>query len=72
MPTPYFGPNAQTPEQRARVLEQMQQAIPSLRVKANVHAFVRGLYAQYVAGEVSWQQVSQALEHGFGRQRNPA
>ena len=61
MTIPPFGPAAQTPEQRARVLEQMQQTIPSLRAHAQRHGFVQHLYAQYVAGELSWRQVSQAL-----------
>jgi hypothetical protein len=46
---PKFGPAAQTPEQRAWVLQQMQFMIPSLR-KAT--AQMQQLYARYVAGEL--------------------
>ena len=55
-----FGPAAQTPEQRAWVLEQMQRMVPSLRKKAT--AYTRQLYARYVAGELTWTQVSQARD----------
>ena len=57
---PKFGPAAQTPEQRAWVLAQMQRMIPSLKTKAT--AYTQQLYARYVAGELSWAQVSQARE----------
>lgn len=57
---PKFGPAAQTPEQRAWVLAQMQNVIPSLKTKATAYACQ--LYAQYIAGELSWQQVRQALD----------
>lgn len=57
---PKFGPAAQTPEQRAWVLAQMQRIIPSLKTKAT--AYTQQLYARYVAGELSWAQVSQARE----------
>lgn len=56
---PKFGPAAQTPEQRTWVLEQMQNVIPSLKTKAT--AYTRHLYSRYVAGELSWLQVRQAL-----------
>ena len=56
---PKFGPAAQTPEQRAWVLAQMQSVIPSLKTKAT--AYAKQLYARYVAGEISWPQVRQAL-----------
>ncbi|MGI4874559.1 MAG: hypothetical protein ACRYFX_25675 [Janthinobacterium lividum] len=55
-----FGPSAQTPEQRARVLGQMQAALPSLKTKATAGA--RQLYARYVAGELSWLDVHEALQ----------
>jgi hypothetical protein len=55
-----FGPAAQTPEQRAWVLEQMQRMIPSLKTKAT--AYAQQLYSRYVAGELSWGQVRQALD----------
>jgi len=54
---PKFGPAAQTPEQRAWVLEQMQRILPALK-KASPS--IQQLYARYVAGELSWSQVSQA------------
>jgi hypothetical protein len=55
-----FGPAAQTREQRARVLQQMQATFPSLRAKATTYA--SQLYERYVAGELSWLQVRQALD----------
>ncbi|MGI4874551.1 MAG: hypothetical protein ACRYFX_25625 [Janthinobacterium lividum] len=55
-----FGPAAQTPAQRASVLTQMQDVIPSLKTKATVYA--HQLYDQYIAGELSWPQVRQALD----------
>lgn len=55
-----FGPAAQTPEQRAWVLQQMQRVIPSLKTKAT--AYAKQLYARYVAGELSWGQVREALD----------
>ena len=54
---PKFGCAAQTPGQRAYVLAQMQAANPSLYAKAT--AYARDLYARYIAGELSWQQVSE-------------
>ena len=54
-----FGPSAQTPAQRAWVLEQLQTALPSLKTKAT--AYARQLYARYVAGELTWADVRQAL-----------
>lgn len=59
-PIPKFGPAAQTPEQRAWVLAQMQRVIPSLKTKAT--AYAQHLYTCYVAGELSWLQVRQALD----------
>lgn len=53
-----FGPSAQTPEQRALVLVQMKDAVPGLK-KPTV--FVQQLHARYVAGELSWLAVEQAL-----------
>ena len=55
-----FGPSAQTPTQRARVLAQMQAVIPGLKTKAT--AYARQLYAEYIAGELSWPEVRQALD----------
>lgn len=55
-----FGPSAQTPEQRAWVLQQMQAVIPSLRTKATAHT--RALYARYVAGELSWADMRRRLD----------
>ena len=54
-----FGPSAQTPEQRALVLVQMHDAIPSLKTKAA--AFGQQLFARYVAGELSWLEVHDIL-----------
>ncbi|GAB3637945.1 hypothetical protein GCM10027422_35350 [Hymenobacter arcticus] len=54
-----FGPSAQTPEQRARVIGQMQDALPSL--KRHTTALARQLYAGYVAGELSWLEVHATL-----------
>ena len=56
---PRFGPAAQTPAARTWVLRQMQDAIPALR-KATPAA--RRHYARYVAGELSWAQMRQALD----------
>jgi hypothetical protein len=56
---PKFGPAAQTPEQRAWVLEQMQRLIPSLQ---RTTAYTQQLYRRYVAGELSWHEVHQARE----------
>ena len=57
---PKFGPAAQTPEQRAWVLEQMQSIIPSLKTKAT--AYAEQLYARYIAGDLSWSQVRQEMD----------
>lgn len=57
---PIFGPAAQTREQRAWVLKQMQATFPSLKTKATTYA--SQLYERYVAGELSWLQVRQALD----------
>jgi hypothetical protein len=57
---PTFGPAAQTREQRARVLQQMQSTFPSLKTKATTDTC--RLYERYVAGELSWLQVRQALD----------
>jgi hypothetical protein len=62
--TPWFGPAAQTLAQRAWVVTQMHQAIPSL--KKQLTAPARALYARYIAGELSWQQMRQAMEVGAG------
>lgn len=60
--TPRFGPAAQTPAQRAWVVTQMHQALPSL--KKHLTAPAQALYARYIAGELSWQQMRQAMEAG--------
>ncbi|GAA4504599.1 hypothetical protein GCM10023172_31040 [Hymenobacter ginsengisoli] len=62
---PVYGPAAQTCEQRARVLQQMQATFPKLRTKAS--AVASQLYARYVAGELSWLQVRQALDAAMKR-----
>ncbi|MGI4735844.1 MAG: hypothetical protein ACRYG7_11775 [Janthinobacterium lividum] len=59
---PKFGPAAQTPAQRAWVVTRMHQAIPSL--KKQLTAPARALYARYVAGELSWQQMRQTMVVG--------
>lgn len=57
---PKFGPCAQTPEQRAYVLKQLQAVNPSLKTKAT--AYAHQLYDRYVAGELTWADVRQALD----------
>lgn len=59
-----FGPAAQTPEQRAWVLSQMQQMIPSLRTKMTT--YTQQLYDRYIAGELSWAEMRQARELASG------
>jgi hypothetical protein len=61
---PLFGPAAQTREQRARVLQQMQVTFPTLKTKTTTCA--SHLYERYVAGELSWLQVRQALDTAAG------
>ncbi|WP_310395415.1 hypothetical protein [Hymenobacter sp.] len=61
-----FGPNAQTPQQRAFVLAQLQATVPRLKTKAT--AYARQLYDRYVAGELTWVDVRQALDSA-GRQQ---
>ena len=56
---PKFGPAAQTRQQRAYVLAQLQAVHPSLKTKAT--AYARHLYARYIVGEMSWWDVHQAL-----------
>jgi hypothetical protein len=57
---PKFGSAAQTPEQRARVLAQMKDAIPSL--KSKVTAYTQDAYDRYIAGELSWTEMRQVLQ----------
>ena len=57
---PKFGPVAQTPSQLRLVLRRLQDTIPGLRTKATLYA--RRLYVRYVAGELSWTEVRQALD----------
>ncbi|MFD2720711.1 hypothetical protein ACFST9_18460 [Hymenobacter monticola] len=57
---PLFGPNAQTPQQRANVLRQLQLTHPRLKTQATPYA--QQLYARYVAGELSWGDVRRALD----------
>lgn len=57
-----FGPGAQTPEQRAWVLEQMQEILPSLKTRITV--YVQQCYDRYIAGEFSWQEMRQAVLTG--------
>lgn len=53
-----FGPAAQTPAQRTRVMHQMQQALPSLTKQFKAQS---ALCAQYISGELSWEQLRQQL-----------
>ena len=63
MPDNYkFGPAAQTCEQRAWVLAQMQDMLPHLKKK--VTPAVQNLYDQYIAGELSWVEMREALDAG--------
>ncbi|SNR81414.1 hypothetical protein [Hymenobacter mucosus] len=55
LPTTQFGPQAQTPEQRARVLEQMLAYYAQMGIKLSPH--VVALHQRYVAGELSWTDV---------------
>ncbi|GAB3308069.1 hypothetical protein [Hymenobacter tenuis] len=54
---PKFGPNAQTPEQRAYVLQQIKAANPQL--VRNATPYAHWLYGRYIAGELSWDEVCQ-------------
>lgn len=58
-----FGPAAQTPAQRALVLLRMQQALPHLRKALSPQ--VQQLHARYVAGELTWSQVYEALDESL-------
>jgi hypothetical protein len=57
-----FGPGAQTPEQRAWVLAQMLDYLPSIRTK--VTAFAQQCYDRYISGELSWQEMRETLLAG--------
>ncbi|GAA4031001.1 hypothetical protein GCM10022409_14040 [Hymenobacter glaciei] len=59
-----FGPSAQTPQQRANVLRQLQLVYPKLHTRAT--AYAQQLYARYVAGELSWPDVRRALDDATG------
>ncbi|MBF9141154.1 hypothetical protein [Hymenobacter properus] len=61
---PRFGPSAQTPQQRANVLRQLQLTHPKLKTHAT--ALAQQLYARYVAGELSWPEVRRALDEAAG------
>ncbi|RIY04817.1 hypothetical protein D0T11_21435 [Hymenobacter rubripertinctus] len=50
-----FGPDAQTPAQRAYVLQQAKAANPG--IVRNATPYTHQLYGRYVAGELSWAQV---------------
>ena len=54
-----FGPTAHTPAQRAWVLEQLQAIVTDLKNPATTAN--QQLYARYVAGELTWADVHQAL-----------
>lgn len=53
---PKFGPLAQTPTQRTAVLEQMRAANPGRYLKVTVYE--QQLYARYIVGELSWEEVA--------------
>jgi hypothetical protein len=55
-----FGPAAQTPEQRAHILRQLLEATPHLKAQATTST--HQLFDRYVAGELSWGEVRQALD----------
>jgi hypothetical protein len=57
---PRFGSDAQTPQQRAYVLKQMLAVFPHLQAKASMCA--SPLFARYIAGEITWDEVRQALD----------
>ena len=57
---PRFGPAAQTPQQRAYVLRQLQQTFPQLA--ARVSGLTQQLFDRYVAGELSWGDVRRAID----------
>ncbi|GAB3573448.1 hypothetical protein [Hymenobacter daeguensis] len=57
---PRFGPAAQTPQQRAFVLRQLQQTFPQLA--ARVSGLTQQLFDGYVAGELTWTDVRRALD----------
>jgi len=63
-----FGTDAQTPDQRAYVLAQMQAVNPLLRTRATPYALQ--LYDRYIAGELSWTEVRQALDAAQAAQNN--
>lgn len=50
-----FGPRAQTPEQRATILRQMEAVCPGLTSK--VSTYTTQLYERYVKGELPWGEV---------------
>ena len=58
-----FGPVAQTPQQRAHVLRQLQAVHPRLKTRAT--AYAEQLYARYVAGELTWYDVRQLLDRAL-------
>ena len=55
-----FGPYAQTPQQRAYVLQQLQATIPRLKTQAS--ALAQQLYTRYIDGEITWADVRQRLD----------
>ncbi len=59
-----FGPYAQTPTQRAYVLQQLQTTKPRLKTQAS--AYAQQLYTRYIAGEITWADVRQLLDTKLG------
>lgn len=57
---PRFGPAAQTPQQRAYVLRQLQHTFPHLA--ARVSGLTQQLFDRYVRGELTWGDVRRALD----------
>ncbi|MCC2546618.1 hypothetical protein LJY25_09200 [Hymenobacter sp. BT175] len=61
---PRFGPDAQTPEQRALVLKRLLASLP--RLESNATTYAHQLYDRYVAGELTWTEVREALDKTTG------
>jgi hypothetical protein len=57
---PRFGPAAQTPQQRAFVLRQLQQTFPQLATPTS--GLAQQFFDRYVAGEITWADVRRALD----------
>ncbi|MCR5889719.1 hypothetical protein LRS06_18465 [Hymenobacter sp. J193] len=62
---PKYGPQAQTPQQRARILVQMKAANPVLY--KDLPPALEQLHARYIAGELSWTDVCYLREQEQAR-----